>query len=116
MSDSELYHKWLRKGETAENHKYIRRWWANGHWNYQYSDGTVTERYPKGQNYKTVSQVKAEKAAVQKAKSEQKAKAATKQKKIEDIDKRIDTTIRKGREVIDRLDMFMHSRVVDLFK
>lgn len=35
---NELYHAWLKKGETSDDHKYIRREWKNGRWVYYYED------------------------------------------------------------------------------
>lgn len=35
-SDGELYHAWLGKGAKADEHKYIKREWKNGRWQYTY--------------------------------------------------------------------------------
>lgn len=42
-SDDELYHAWLSKGKQAEKHKYIKREWKNGKWQYYYNDDTSTK-------------------------------------------------------------------------
>ena len=38
--NAELSHAWLKKGEQADEHKYIRREWKNGRWVYYYADGS----------------------------------------------------------------------------
>ena len=40
MTEQELYHAWLKKGQQAEKHKYIRREWKNGRWYYYYDSDT----------------------------------------------------------------------------
>lgn len=39
-SDEELSHAWFSKGKKAEKHKYIKREWRNGRWQYTYENDT----------------------------------------------------------------------------
>lgn len=41
--DRELYH-WLKKGESKEDHKYVRREWKNGRWVYYYNENPTDTR------------------------------------------------------------------------
>ena len=41
MSEDELYH-WLKKGEAAKDHKYIKREWTNNRWKYWYKNDVKT--------------------------------------------------------------------------
>ena len=115
---NELYHRWLRKGETADDHKYTRREWRNGHWVYYYDDGTTTKDYPKGQNYKTSDQVKQERAAAEAKKAsdeaEKAAKKAVQQEINEKIDGFLDRLIEKGKSSAEKFERLMSSRVSDL--
>lgn len=43
MCDQELYH-WLKKGESKEDHKYVRREWKNGRWVYYYDEKSTDTR------------------------------------------------------------------------
>lgn len=36
VTDDELSHAWLKKGEQKKDHKYIKREWKNGKWRYYY--------------------------------------------------------------------------------
>lgn len=105
MSD-ELYHAWLKKGEAAEKHKYIRRYWKNGRWNYV---------YPKGQNYKTIAQATEEyesaKAAAQKQKTEQDKFWNT----VAKADEHLTDLIRSGRDFVRKIDFALSRPVRDLF-
>lgn len=115
---SELRHAWLRKGEQAEDHKYTRRVWRNGRWVYYYDDGTTTTDYPKGQNYKTVDQVKRERAATEATVAAEKAEQASKEAKREERNVKIDSTIKrlinKGKTQMSLFESIMSSRVSDL--
>lgn len=39
-----------RKGHKQAGHKYIRRWWENGKWNYEYAKDAHAERHGLGKN------------------------------------------------------------------
>lgn len=111
---NELYHKWLRKGEQSDDHKYTRREWRNGRWVYYYEDGTSTTDYPKGQNYKTADQVKQERAAKEAQKVEKAAREIARKEKSDKVDGFIDRLIEKGKSHMSKLDMILSSRVADL--
>lgn len=105
MSD-ELYHAWLKKGEAAENHKYNRRYWKNGRWNYV---------YPKGQNYKTVSQVNEERLAAERAESNQKTEQDKFWDTVAKADEQLTDLIRSGRDFVRKIDFALSRPVRDLF-
>lgn len=68
--NNQLYH-WLKKGEAADEHKYIRREWRNGRWVYYYEEPENDK--PIGQNYQTQQEAKAKQAAKEKVKELNKA-------------------------------------------
>lgn len=112
---SELYHRrtWSK---PRKDHKYIYREWKNGQWSYHYDDGTTSTGYPKGQNYKTIDQVKAEKQAkIEQQKNAQK-QAQAKQEKIQQYASSADSFIKKGKDVIDKINFYMAIPVKDIFK
>lgn len=41
--NNELYH-WLKKGEAAKDHKYVRREWKNGEWRYYYDNDDQADK------------------------------------------------------------------------
>lgn len=112
---SELYHRrtWSK---PRKDHKYTRREWKNNHWTYYYDDGTTTTGYPKGQNYKTIDQVKAgQQAKIEQQKNAQK-QAQAKQEKIQQYASSADSLIKKGKDVIDKINFYMAIPVKDIFK
>ena len=110
----ELYHKWLRKGEAADDHKYTRREWRNGRWYYYYDDGTTTKDYPKGQNYKTFEQAKTEKAARDAKIAEMRNNASKTSASSKTITSMLEDQIKAGTDAISKLEYFMMSRFADL--
>lgn len=112
---AELYHAWLKKGEQAENHKYIRREWRNGRWYYYYSDGTKTVDYPKGQNYKTKSTKESSNKSSKDDIERQSARTRKYQEIAESVDNTIDQLVTRGEDAVDRLRMFLNTPAADLF-
>lgn len=111
---NELYHRRIGRGFQKADHKYTRREWKNGKWIYYYDDGTSKVMKP-GQNYLTVEQAKAEKDAETKAIVERQAKEKAKQDRITEIDKKIDSWFKKGKEAAEKLDTFWDSTPSELF-
>jgi len=110
----ELYHKWLRKGEAAEDHKYTRREWRNGRWYYYYDDGSVTEDYPKGQNYKTKSNNNNSTQQTTKTTVNKKDRSIPSESSSRSPIDHAEQLIKNGVKAIDKLEYFMGSRIADL--
>lgn len=72
-SDS-LSHAWLKKGEQAEKHKYVKREWKNNKWKYWYktsgqnntSKTTASKTYSKISNVLKIGKTKLDKLSVKK--------------------------------------------------
>lgn len=75
----------------------------------------TTTDYPKGQNYKTVAQVKAEKAARETAAKEQKVKAEKQQARLERAENVFNTWVNNGKRVTDKLLYVLDTRPIDWF-
>ena len=43
MSEQELYHAWVKKGQAKDDHKYIKREWKNGRWQYTYPSASAAK-------------------------------------------------------------------------
>lgn len=106
---SELYHRrtWSK---PRKDHKYIRREWKNNHWTYYYDDGTNTIDHPKGQNYKTIDQVKSEQQKAVQTPSQ------TNHNGLQQYANTVDSLIKNGKNVIDKFNFYMDIPVRDLFK
>lgn len=90
--------------------------WKNGHWIYYYDDGTATKDYPKGQNYKTIDQVKAEKDLARQQLLDKQKESKTKQERINEYSKSIDSFIQRGKDKIEEINFYMKIPVAQLIK
>lgn len=116
VSQDELRHTWFKKGEAAENHKYIRREWKNGRWRYYYDDGTVTDGRPKGQNYTVKNSSTNSSASSQKTTNKSKSTTRdTINNAAKSADKVLNSLIGKGQNALNKIDFVFSKRVKDLF-
>ena len=112
---NELYHNWINKGGQRADHKYTRREWKNGHWVYYYNDGVSTVDHEKGQNYKTVDQVKAQKDAEKAAVTKRQAEIKARQDKIEKTNSAFNDVVKRGESAIKPLQDLMDMSLIDIF-
>lgn len=112
-NNRQLYH-WLKKGDAADEHKYIRREWRHGRWYYYYDEPENDK--PTGQNYQTQREAEAKKAAREKVKDLNKAVAEAESERASKTEESIKKLIDKGKEKLEKLDRVMSSRVKDLPK
>lgn len=112
---NELYHSWIRKGGQRADHKYTRREWKSGHWVYYYDDGTTTVDHEKGQNYKTVEQVKAQKDAAKADAAKRQAEIQKRQDDIEKANSAFNDVVKRGESAIKPLQDLMDMSFIDIF-
>ena len=117
-SDGQLYHAWLKKGEEAEDHKYIRREWKNGRWVYYYENDDPENQI--GSNYKTFAQAEREKAQREAAKAKEKARIAAekaeKEAKIQAVADVVENVVVFVATGAEWLRSRMDQRVVDIVR
>lgn len=109
----ELQHAWLKKGEQAEDHKYIRREWRNNRWVYYYDTDLKNQL---GYNYRSTSEIEAERKAKEEQRRVQQEKQKVKDDKIKaaaSVAVNIIEFVATGREWVDSR---LSQKVVDVIR
>lgn len=108
-SSDELQH-WLKKGEQKDDHKYIKREWKNGRWQYWYKTNSLAGKAKNTINKKATDTKNDVKTAISNAKTNVTEKAKEKVDKttdkalakVNEASKGIDSIVNKAKQVINK--------------
>lgn len=95
-SDEELHHAWFKKGEEAEDHKYVKREWINGKWKYYYKTDV---------NKNSTTKPKLDLKSVIKSKIDNAATSASKAvlQKTNEMAAKANEFVEKGKDIINSI-------------
>lgn len=113
VSKDDLCHKWYKKGDEADEHKYTRREWKNGRWVYYYEDGSKSSTSKSTRNYITQAEAEQKRKEEEQKRKDALAKKVEKEKRAAEIDAGFDRLVSKGKEMFEKFKSILATRIVD---